>query len=79
MFCHCGIGNYRMLLWINITELVRHLLTLLVKEALHLDGLVLVEQVSKPAPLHGRGLLRAELLVPGRQLRVVPPQLLLVV
>ena len=39
----------------------------------------LIRRAVQPAPLHGRGVLRAELLVPGRQLRVAPPQLLLVV
>ena len=48
----------------------------------HLDGLVfgpprlVLVLVAQPAPLHGRGVLGTELLVPGRQLRVVPPQLL---
>ena len=53
--------------------MLRHLLGFLAEEilqSLHLDDLVV-----QPAPLHGRGVLRAEQLVPDRQLRVVPPQL----
>ena len=71
----------------EVTITNKPLLDLLLEEVLpnlHLDGLVLYPPrlakhvlVIQPAPLHGRGVLRAELLVQCRQPRVVPSQLLL--
>ena len=54
--------------------MLRHLLGFLAEEilqSLHLDDLVV-----QPAPLHGRDVLSAELVVSGCKLRVAPPQLL---
>ena len=56
--------------------MLRHLLGFLMEEVLQSLRLVQHVLVVQPAQRHSRGELRTELLVPDRQLRVVPPQLL---
>ena len=55
--------------------MLRHLLGFLMEEVLQSLRLVEHVLVVQPAQRHGRGVLRAEQLVPGRQLCVVPPRL----